>query len=1155
MLLEKQDEWQLEKEDISEYEITDRYTSKHNGVTHIYINQKYQGITVFNAITNFNIKNGKLLLANNNFVSQLKSKIKSTEPELTPTEALINITKELDIKYDELPTLEKNSSDNKYVFKQASFTKSEIPATLVYFEDRSGALHLAWNLELQMSTSPDFWNSLIDAKTGKILEKFNQTLYCKFHKDSFGKARVCNDQSHDHSSKVKVRSNVSAADGALYRVYAFPTESPIHGSQSLVESPAFEFASPNGWHDTDGVEGPEYTITRGNNVWAYEDSMDENVSQGNEPDGGTDLVFDFPLDLSLEPDSLRESAITNLFYASNYVHDWAYYYGLDEEAGNFQTNNFGRGGNDNDEVQANGLDGEDVGNANFSLTRDGSKAFLQMYKWGGGAGNSFLRIDEPATLSGRIETGGCNFCQPVTTTPITGTVVLTEDQIGNGGDGCQEIVNADEVNGNVALIDRGTCFFVDKVANAQAAGAIAVIICNFEDGLVTMDGDGPLDIPGLFLERRDCDAIKASIANAQDVTLTFQLITPDNEGPSQLAGSYDNGIIAHEYGHGISSRLTGGPRSICLFNDEQMGEGWSDFVALVLTHEPEDDGTDIRGIGNYVQTGDPNGRGIRRLPYTTDFSINSHTYNSIRSNRLVPHNLGEVWATMLWDLYWAFVDEFGFNPDWTDKESGNYKAVQLVFDGMKFQGCSPGFVKGRNGILAADEALFDGAHQCMIWEVFAKRGLGFFADEGSSNDRNDNIENFDVFPSCIQEVKITKEMTEVIDAGNDISVKIVVTNHKPDAITGTVVIDTLPEGTSYKEGTANVDFINSGNALSFDLGTIQSLGVREIQYELETSVEQSISILSDDVENGSSTLIPIPIKIPEEVGTNLEFRISSENAFRGENSHFIPNHPDELDQGLVSIQPVTISGDNPTLSFRHMYDTEFFFDGGIVEISDDQGETYTYLPPESFLKGSYDTELEFSTFAQPNQMAFTGDSQGWRVSYADLSAYEGRDILIRFRFGCDDSPGENDDTAKPNPIPTPGTGWYIDNVEVVDLSYIDGNDAHLTTNEGDRASAGDITVVNTEFTTPTNELIEEHNFKVYPNPVQNTVYINFTSEKVGDGTIQLLDISGKLLKSQQIDIRAYNNHSLSLSDVTAGLYLIKVVSEEYTLSSKIVVEN
>ena len=1157
LLLEKQKEWSLENEDFDDYEVTDVFTSKHNGVTHIYIKQHYKGIPVFNAITNFNVKDGKVVIATNNFIPKLSSKIKTSDPKISHEAALGILLNDRGIKHDNLPSVQKSSGNNVYVFNKAAFTKSEIPVKLSYYQDKSGDVSLVWNVELQLSTSADYWNSMVDATTGKVVKNYNQTLYCKFSNNAFGRSNSCTNHTHQHKVLNQSKSEYSAADGAIYRVFPFPIESPIHGQQSIVESPAFEFASEFGWHDTNGEAGPEYTITRGNNVHAYEDSQDEDESQNNEPDGGVNLVFDFPLDLTREPDSLMESAITNLFYASNYAHDWSYYYGFDEQAGNFQLNNFGKGGRDNDLVEANGLDGEDVGNANFSLTRDGSTGFLQMYKWNGGAGTSFLNIDAPAKIQGSVETGDCIFCPAIGSIATTGKVVVTEDLAGNRGDGCEEVLNAADVSGNIALMDRGSCNFVDKVFNAQEAGAIAVIICNYENSLSGMSAppneNREFNIPGLFLERRDCEAMRASIIEGDDVILTFQANVPSNDGPSQLAGSYDNGIIAHEYGHGISSRLTGGPNSLCIFNDEQMGEGWSDFVGLVLTHEPGDSGADIRGIGNYVETGDPNGRGIRRKPYSTDFAINNHTYNSIRSDRLVPHNLGEVWATMLWDLYWAFIDEYGFNTDWTDKESGNYKAVQLVFDGMKLQGCSPGFVRGRNGILAADEILFNGENQCMIWDVFAKRGLGFFADEGSSDDRNDNTENFDPIPTCIKEIKITKEMTDVIDAGNDIEVEITVINHKEEQVTGTTVIDTIPAGASYKEGSSNVEVRSSGNALIFDLGTLSSLEEKEIKYELETSVDKSISLIVDDFESGTSALTGFPIK-----NGLVEWRITDVEAFRGERAHFIPNDTTELDQGLVSIQSFRITGEKPTLSFRHMYETEFFFDGGIVEVSTDGGATFTYLPNELFLKGGYDTQLDYFTFATPDLYAFTGDSNGWIESYVDLSSYKDKDVLIRFRFGCDDAvvtPNPDNDSERANTIPKPDTGWYIDNFEIVDLSYIGDANVYVTTNEGDIAKAGDITVVNTEFTTPTDEVSEVHEFIVFPNPAQDRVYVNFRSDKIGSGRLQLLDLNGRLVSSKGFTVKNYNSENLELRNVPPGMYLLQVIANESTLSKKIVIEN
>ena len=67
---------------------------------------------------------------------------------------------------------------------------------------------------------------------------------------------------------------------------------------------------------------------------------------------------------------------------------------------------------------------------------------------------------------------------------------------------------------------------------------------------------------------------------------------------------------------------------------------------------------------------------------------------------------------------------------------------------MKFQPCNPGFVTGRNGILQADLALTGGENQCLIWEGFAKRGVGFSAEQRSSQKTADGTAAFDLPPEC-----------------------------------------------------------------------------------------------------------------------------------------------------------------------------------------------------------------------------------------------------------------------------------------------------------------------------------------------------------------------------------------------------------------------
>ncbi len=72
--------------------------------------------------------------------------------------------------------------------------------------------------------------------------------------------------------------------------------------------------------------------------------------------------------------------------------------------------------------------------------------------------------------------------------------------------------------------------------------------------------------------------------------------------------------------------------------------------------------------------------------------------------------------------------------------------MQLVIDGLKIQPCSPTFVEARNALITADEATTGGQDYCMIWEVFANRGLGVNASSGNRNSSQDQIQDFTTPP-------------------------------------------------------------------------------------------------------------------------------------------------------------------------------------------------------------------------------------------------------------------------------------------------------------------------------------------------------------------------------------------------------------------------
>lgn len=286
--------------------------------------------------------------------------------------------------------------------------------------------------------------------------------------------------------------------------------------------------------------------------------------------------------------------------------------------------------------------------------------------------------------------------------------------------------------------------------NAQEAGAAAAIIYNMPDSTPTtgMGGtDASITIPSVLVENVEGVYMKGLIDSGKNVNVTLKY-----DASTQIFrdGSFDNGIIAHEYGHGISTRIVGSLSSSV--NKEQMGEGWSDIFALMLTNRPGDNASVARGIGNFASSLPVTGAGIRPRPYSPDFAVNEYTYGKTNgmeytntSGQIVPdvHSIGFIWATMLWDLHWKYAEKYGYSSDvMANTSNGSTRFLQLVIDALKLTPTNPGFIQGRDAILAAEEATTQGTDKCMIWEVFAKRGLGVNAASGSTTNINDQVEDF-----------------------------------------------------------------------------------------------------------------------------------------------------------------------------------------------------------------------------------------------------------------------------------------------------------------------------------------------------------------------------------------------------------------------------
>ncbi len=93
-------------------------------------------------------------------------------------------------------------------------------------------------------------------------------------------------------------------------------------------------------------------------------------------------------------------------------------------------------------------------------------------------GAPYLTVASPAAAAGRYVVGQASFGAPLGSPGVTGQIAQVVDSPGNIGLACAPLSagNAAAVLGRIALVDRGSCNFVDKADNAQAAGAIALVI-------------------------------------------------------------------------------------------------------------------------------------------------------------------------------------------------------------------------------------------------------------------------------------------------------------------------------------------------------------------------------------------------------------------------------------------------------------------------------------------------------------------------------------------------------------------------------------------------------------------------------------------------------------------------------------------------------
>jgi extracellular elastinolytic metalloproteinase len=1131
------DNWQEKPAKWTSFTVSDQYTETKSGITHIYLQQTFANIPVDGYTLSLHLRDNKIQYVQDDFVHNLV--IPFTEHTL---DAATAIRKSLDNMPDlrirsgaSLP--EGTKRNGSYYFdlpdQLAQPAKAQKIWTVV-----GDQLRPAWLTEVFPADQQAYWQLTIDARTGDVITKKDLVLHCTFSHINSGAV------PHDHTHLTPILHSETIASGNTYRVFPAGVESPVHGSRALITTNGDPVASPIGWHN-DGLIS--YSITRGNNTYTYADPSGLNM--GTPASGGLGvfgpLNFDFPLNTSQNPATYRDAAITNAFFWTNSAHDFFYHYGFDEVSGNFQHSNLGNGGLGLDAVQTEVQDGSGENNASFFTPVDGLAPRMELHLWNQQGPSDILEVTGGPSLSADwIQGVAATFGQDISTDGTEGEIVVVASSPlapdGTATQGCGTgfgvgLPPSNDVLGRYVLIDRGTCSFAEKIMGAQLGGAIGAIIVNDNPHAepIAMGGEGTegIIIPSVMISYHDGQQLKAAI----DKGITTIRLTYRESPPPARDASLDQGIIWHEYGHGVSTRLTGGPGQACLGGDEQAGEGWSDFFALMTTmteYDLADRGQRGRGIGNYLLHNQPHQTGLRPAPYARDMSVNPYTYSDLTKPEItVPHGVGFIFASALWDFTWSLIDLYGYDTDLIGGDGGNTRAIRLVIESLRLQPCNPTLVDSRDALLAADQLLYGGQHRCLIWRAFAARGLGFSAEAGSSG-LGDERPAFDLPSDCNSEVVIRRSTGSLLlTNGQPFNIQYELTNTGGTKQRFVFFSEKIPQG---------LDIVDRGDlrfhrrkGLVFAWGRNLEAGERaNWKMTARPDLPEATQVHTyETAEEGEQHWSAQPGLQP--------WSITTSDANSGNNSWFVTNPNHLSNQSLTLADPITPTQETQ-LVFWHRFDTEEGLDGGVVEMSTDGGLTWNDLGP-LFTENGYNRQVLAIDNPLLGGLAFSGKSQGWIKSQVDLAPLAGQEVFIRFRFASD--------------YLVPAKGWWVDDILIGDNPTFMEAEVALCNGDGTYAYHRNVHLVvepdalsGTQF--PAASMAEQNKKPgLYPNPVIDQARFYWPYKE--SASLRLVNAQGQTIRSWQ---SVPGSTTMNLSNLQDGIYWIQAMDGNQPFNQKIVVQ-
>jgi Fungalysin metallopeptidase (M36) len=595
----------------------------------------------------------------------------------------------------------------------------------------------------------------------------------------------------------------------------------------------------------------------------------------------------------------------------------------------------------------------------------------------------------------------------------------------------------------------------------------------YDHGFTETDGNAQLDNYGRG--GLGGDLIRAE---AQDYALedNANMLTPgDGFSPRMQFGFFDSSptrdstvdgtVVAHEWGHYLSNRLVLDTVGIDTEHSAGMGEGWSDFISLLVSAKDEDRFRPTNALfagayGMAAYTSNDTYRGLRRFPFSTDVSKNALSLRHIVDATPLPngqfsdntevHNQGEIWASALWDAYVGMLNDTG-RLSFAEAQD---RAKDYLIAGLKLTPASPTMIEARDAILASILASGQGADFNIYVNAFAKRGMGagaFIPDrysETMSGTVESNLLGSDIaVAAATLGVPSGCDADTVLDQGESAKLSIELVN------TGFAA---LPS--------ASVTLTSNNPAIAFPSGNTASTG--EISLFGSASLQVPVR-LTGSVGPGTRVTVTVTpdapgINAPPGVAQSVEAyvnfdemqRVSVTDTFdaqqngwvnvrdaagtgtatwtrRAEISTWHWHGSDENSETVTWTQtPVMAVGSAPltvTLSHRYSFesgDDGTRYDGGVIQASIDGGTTWTDIDATA---AGYSTSTLSDCCGNPlaGRRAYVAKSTSYPTFVPQVlnlgNAYANQ-ANFRLRFGI-----ATDAAAT-------AAGWDIDSISITGLT-------------------------------------------------------------------------------------------------------------------------